>query len=308
MRFVALKGANQQAAAVVFRTRVCWFASAPRPSWCGWRWPTRWPGSSGRCWREVGFIELRLRRCRRRHDREAVEAWEGQRRGMAHGQETGSGKPALRQALQARGPELDLIHGLPSGPAAWNAPQQRPNTCQHPTTCHTAPEDFSCSSRGVHTCRKLWRRPQDGLCPTPGSRFVNLWETETEREQPVLLAHGPRAGKAETLTQPQHRLEALDGPPRCVKGLETANPRHGPLDPEVIALDPLLEMFGDVMRRRARQQAVFPGCGDRRRVGPRPIGADPVRGEQRLVFQRLAEEALGGLQVALRGEQEVDRV
>src|SRR5215211_4975131 len=37
---------------------------------------------------------------------------------MAHGQETGSGKPALRQALQARGPDLDLIFGLPSGPAA----------------------------------------------------------------------------------------------------------------------------------------------------------------------------------------------
>src|SRR4051794_14634033 len=54
----------------------------------------------------------------------------------------------------ARGLELDLIFGLPSGPAAWNAPQQRPNTCQHPTTCHTALEDFSCSSRGVHTCRK----------------------------------------------------------------------------------------------------------------------------------------------------------
>src|SRR3954454_19971220 len=31
---------------------------------------------------------------------------------MAHGQETGSGKPASRQALQARVPELDLIHGL----------------------------------------------------------------------------------------------------------------------------------------------------------------------------------------------------
>src|SRR5215213_6463692 len=31
---------------------------------------------------------------------------------MAHGRETGSGKPALRQALQARVPELDLIHGL----------------------------------------------------------------------------------------------------------------------------------------------------------------------------------------------------
>src|SRR5215213_9865506 len=31
---------------------------------------------------------------------------------------TGSGQPALRQALQARGPDLDLIRELPSGPAA----------------------------------------------------------------------------------------------------------------------------------------------------------------------------------------------
>ena len=73
---------------------------------------------------------------------------------MAHGQETGSGKPALRQALQARGLELDLIFGLPSGPAAWNAPQQRPHTCQHPTTGHTAPkspaEKKSNDSKGLH--------------------------------------------------------------------------------------------------------------------------------------------------------------
>src|SRR4051812_30500740 len=74
--------------------------------------------------------------------------------GWRNGRETGSGKPASRQALQARGPELDLIHGLPSGPAACE-PHQRPHTCQHPTTGHTAPEDFSCSSRGVHTCRKV---------------------------------------------------------------------------------------------------------------------------------------------------------
>ena len=76
---------------------------------------------------------------------------------MAHGQETRSGQPALRQALQARGLELDLIHGLPSGPAACE-PHQRPHTCQHPTTGHTALEDFSCSERGVHTGRKRWRR------------------------------------------------------------------------------------------------------------------------------------------------------
>src|SRR3954452_14446115 len=76
-------------------------ARKPRRCWCGWRWPTRWPGSSGHCWPRVAFIELRSRRCRRRHDREAVEAWEGQRRGMAHGQETGSGKPAATSASSA---------------------------------------------------------------------------------------------------------------------------------------------------------------------------------------------------------------
>src|SRR3954463_10174441 len=134
------------------------------------------------------------------------------------------------------------------------------------------------SSR-LRACRKLWRRPQDGLCPTPGSHFVNLWKTEAEREQAVLLTHRPAAGKAEALAQPQHGFEALDGPSRCVEGLEAAHPRHGPLDPEVIALDPLLEMFGDVMRRGARQEPILLGCRDGGWVGPRPIGADPVRGE-----------------------------
>jgi transposase len=33
-----------------------------RRCWFGWRWPTRWPASSGRCWREVRCIGLRLRR------------------------------------------------------------------------------------------------------------------------------------------------------------------------------------------------------------------------------------------------------
>src|SRR3954468_18619393 len=68
-------------------------------------------------------------------------------------------------------------------------------------------------------CRKLWRRPPDRLCPTPVSHFVNLWKTEAEREQPVLLANGPRAGKAEALAQPQHGFEALDRAPGRVEGL-----------------------------------------------------------------------------------------
>src|SRR4051812_6057574 len=140
-----------------FRLARGWGACSPASPrcWCEWRWPTRWPGSSGLCWPRVGFIELRLRRCRRRHDREAVRSGRVTGEGWRYGQETGSGQPALRQARQARGPELDLIFGLPSGPAACE-PHPRPHTCQHPTTCHTALEDFSCSERGVHTCRKVF--------------------------------------------------------------------------------------------------------------------------------------------------------
>src|SRR3982751_5343683 len=82
-------------------------------------------------------------------------------------------------------------------------------------------------------CRKLWRGAQDGLCPTPVSHFVNLWKTEVEREQPVLLADGPRAGKTETLAQPQHGFEALDCTPGCAEGLEAGamgniEARNGP--------------------------------------------------------------------------------
>src|SRR5215212_7710632 len=117
-------------------------------------------------------------------------------------------------------------------------------------------EDWVSGSRGdrvglakalAWACRKLWRRAQDGLCPTPVSHFVNLWKTEAEREQLVLLPHRPGARKAEALAQPQHGFEALDGAPGRVEGLEAADPRHGSLDPEVVALDPLLQVLGDVM-------------------------------------------------------------
>src|SRR5215212_3775592 len=51
---------------------------------------------------------------------------------------------------------------------------------------------------------------------------------------------------------------------------------------------------------------VFSSRYDGRRIGARAVRADPVRGEQRLLPQHLAEEALGGLQIALGGEEEVD--
>ena len=74
----------------------------------------------------------------------------------------------------------------------------------------------------------------------PVSRFVNLWETEAEREQPVLLAHRPGASKAKAFAQPQHGLEPLNGPPRRGERLKAADPRHVLFDPKMIALDALL--------------------------------------------------------------------
>jgi hypothetical protein len=70
----------------------------------------------------------------------------------------------------------------------------------------------------------------------------------------------------------------------------------------MIALDPLLQMLGDVMQRLVRQQPVFPGGRDGRRVGTGPVCADPVGRQQGLVLQHLAEEAFGRLEVARGGE------
>src|SRR4051794_17375561 len=109
--------------------------------------------------------------------------------------------------------------------------------------------------------------------PTARSVQQTLRETETDCKQPVLLAHGPRARTAEALAQPQHGFKALDGAPGRVEGLEAPDPRHGPLHPDVIALDPLLEMLGHVMHRRACQQAGFPPLRDCGWVGPH----DPSR-------------------------------
>ena len=108
------------------------------------------------------------------------------------------------------------------------------------------------------------------------SRFVNLREPEAEREQLVLLANGPGAGKAKAFAQPQQGFKALNGPSRCVEGLEAANPRHGPLHPKVVALDALLQVLRDVMDRGARQEACLPGCRDGGRLRTRGIGPDPV--------------------------------
>src|SRR5579875_4177441 len=53
--------------------------------------------------------------------------------------------------IKARGSDLDPIGELPYGPAACEKLHQRPDTCQHPTTCCADPKDSSCADGGVHT-------------------------------------------------------------------------------------------------------------------------------------------------------------
>src|SRR5215212_1285951 len=67
-----------------------------------------------------------------------------------------------------------------------------------------------------------------------------------------------RPAKPKPLCSHSIASKALNGPSRCVEGLEAADPRHGPLDPEVVTLDPLLQVLGHVMHRGARQQAGSP--------------------------------------------------
>src|SRR3954451_16307456 len=100
------------------------------------------------------------------------------------------------------------------------------------------------------------------------SDFVNHRKSEADREQAVLLADGPRAGKAEALAQPQHGLEALDRASCCAERAEVADPGHVLLHPKVVALNPLLQVLRDVMDGCDRQRAGLPGGRDGRRVRP----------------------------------------
>jgi len=42
----------------------------------------------------------------------------------------------------------------------------------------------------------------------------------------------------------------------------------------------------DAVHRGTRQEPIFPGCRDGGWIGARTIGANPIRGEKRLVFQQ----------------------
>src|SRR3954449_9487977 len=98
--------------------------------------------------------------------------------------------------------------------------------------------------------------------PTRVSHFVNLRKSETEREQLVLLAYRPGTREVESFAQPQHGFKPPDRASCRAERLKAADPQHVLLDPEVVALDPLLQVFADVMQRILRQEPVFPGGRD----------------------------------------------
>jgi len=82
-------------------------------------------------------------------------------------------------------------------------------------------------------------------------------KSEEAGKQIVLILDGPVAGKAEALPQPQHRSEARDRPPRRLEGLKAAYLWHVLLYAEMVALDALLEMLGDIVDRMWMQEPVI---------------------------------------------------
>src|SRR3954454_9463215 len=103
--------------------------------------------------------------------------------------------------------------------------------------------------------------------PAPVSRFVSRRKSEADRQQPVLLAHRPGTREIKALPQPQHGFEPPDRASCRAEGLKASDPRHRPFEPEMITLNALLQVLGDVMQRISRQESVFSGSRDGRRIG-----------------------------------------
>ena len=142
----------------------------------------------------MGFTELRPRRCKRSRLWGCWGVGRSKERDGATVTETGSGKPALRQALRARGSDLDLIRELPSGPAACE-PHQRPHTCQHPTARCTNPEDFLAPQGRPHMSQTF--RSVGELCEKAGWPSFWLYAWVLWRSKPYLWLSIGRFGRAQ---------------------------------------------------------------------------------------------------------------
>jgi len=84
-------------------------------------------------------------------------------------------------------------------------------------------------------------------CADPSSGFINLRETETDGQQLVLLAYGPGTREGESFPQSQHSFKPPDCSSCCMEGLKAADSRHVLFGPEMIALNPLLQVLAGLV-------------------------------------------------------------
>lgn len=95
------------------------------------------------------------------------------------------------------------------------------------------------------------------------SRFVSFLKSEELREEIILVVDGPLAGKSEPFALPQHRLETCNRSSCRSEGLKAADLRHVLLHSEMVALDPLLQILGDILDRVRMQKPIIDGSLDR---------------------------------------------
>ena len=179
---------------------------------------------------------------------------------------------------------------------------------RHLSSSKTIGTGLSACTLPVSGLSQLWARVAKAQYGRKRSEFVNFLKPEDLGDEIVLTVDRPFGCGTETFLQPEHRLEPLDSSPGRVERTEPADPRHGLLNPEMVALDALLEMLGDVVNRIRRQQPILDSgsYGNRERFCA--IGTDRSRRQKRFVSQHLAEEALRRIGIALGCQQEVDGV
>jgi hypothetical protein len=97
----------------------------------------------------------------------------------------------------------------------------------------------------------------------PLSCFVRGGKSEAVGEQLVLLAHGPSAGKAEALAQPQHRLEAADRAPGRVERAEAVDPRYVCGTLRRMLRRAVEKTTGNLTLKRVRKRCLEIKCGER---------------------------------------------
>jgi hypothetical protein len=145
-------------------------------------------------------------------------------------------------------------------------PKRRVHSAQRPKS-HTSARRAATSDR--HRGPPSWPERAPNALWAIGSGPLGCGAQDNARRGLAGGHHAPQPN--EQLSRQRH-----DQGLARVEGLEAADPRHGPLDPEVVALDPLLQVLGHVVDRGARQEPGFPGFCNSRRVETGPICADPV--------------------------------